>query len=281
MGFAAWRGTAIGDAMLLVAATLAVSGIALLLFPRAELRRRWRTWCVAAPLVFGTLAFGKPGAVVLAAGLAVAGSVEYARLAGLRAGDLAVLVTGGVALPVLAFAHPDGFRAPAVGLLLVAAVLPALFSHDATQGGLRAARTAFGLLWLPVALSGLVRLGGLALVACVAVAFADVGGWCGGQALGRRGPLARPISTLSPAKTWAGVVGAAALSGLALGLLDAWTPLRWAAVVCGCVVGDLLESMLKRGAGVKDAGRWLPGFGGLLDRIDSLIVTVILLGVIV
>ena len=45
-------------------------------------------------------------------------------------------------------------------------------------------------------------------------------------------------------------------------------------VAVGAVWGDLLESLIKREFGVKDAGGWLPGFGGLLDRADSLVVTI-------
>ncbi|NUH36517.1 phosphatidate cytidylyltransferase [Streptomyces samsunensis] len=262
----------------LLAGTLTVSGLALLFVRNVELRRRWRTWCVTALIVCGTLAFGAPGAALFAAGLAVVGSVEYVRLVGLRRADAALLVCAGVLLPLVAWLRPGALTLPMAGVLLCAAALPPLVGQDVAHGADRAVRTTFGLIWLPLALTGLVFLGDLAIAICVSVAFADVGGWCGGRALGRSGPLSRPLSSLSPAKTWGGVVGSAALSGLALWAMDAWTPLRWLAVLCGCALGDLLESMIKRGAGVKDAGRWLPGFGGLLDRIDSLLVTLLLLG---
>ncbi|WP_405938997.1 phosphatidate cytidylyltransferase [Streptomyces sp. NBC_00726] len=265
----------------LVAGVLGVGGVAVAVLParvrmRAELRRRWRTWALVAPVFLGAFFLGGGGTYALAAGLGVVAAGEYARMAGLRRGDLAVLAVASAAFPALAWLAPHTLDLRTAALLLVAAALPSVLGGDDRTGFTRTARTAFGLLWIPVALTGLVTLGDTAVAVGLAVALGDVGAWCGGTALGRRGPLARPLSPLSPNKTWAGVLGAAAATGALLAVLGVFGPGLWAAVVGGCVLGDLVESMVKRESGVKDAGSWLPGFGGLLDRIDSLLVALLL-----
>ncbi|MFG2597453.1 phosphatidate cytidylyltransferase [Streptomyces sp. NPDC048462] len=265
----------------LVAGVLGAGGAAVAVLPskmrmRAELRRRWRTWALVAPVFLGPFLLGGGGTFALAAGLGVVAAGEFVRMAGLRRGDHAVLVAAALVLPALAWLAPHLLDLRAAALLPVAAALPPVLGGDDRTGFTRSARTAFGLLWIPVALTGLVTLGGTAVATGLAVALGDVGAWCGGTALGRRGPLARPLSPLSPNKTWAGVLGAAAATaGLLLVLAEFSLPL-WAAATGGCVLGDLVESMVKRESGVKDAGSWLPGFGGLLDRIDSLLVALLL-----
>ncbi|MEV8332573.1 phosphatidate cytidylyltransferase [Streptomyces niveus] len=281
-----FAGEAVGRAVPLVAGALGASGIAVAALPsrlamRAELRKRWRTWAIAAPVFLGTLFLGAGGAFALAAALGVTAVGEYVRMAGLPRAEYAVLLVAAVVLPALAWLVPAAVDARAVdlrvvALLLVVAALPALLAGDHERGFTRCARTVFALLWIPLPLTGLVVLGDTAVAVGLAVALGDVGAWCGGMALGRSGGLARPLSPLSPSKTWAGVLGAAGATAVALGAVGAFTPVLWAAVLIGGVLGDLLESMVKREAGVKDAGSWLPGFGGLLDRIDSLLLALLL-----
>jgi phosphatidate cytidylyltransferase len=113
----------------------------------------------------------------------------------------------------------------------------------------------------------------------VACAGSDVGAFIVGRRFGRT-PLA---PGLSPNKTREGVIGN--LIGAAVGLAPflvllrpSFEPIAIAVLVIlvavGALWGDLLESAVKREVGVKDAARWLPGFGGILDRIDSLLLVV-------
>jgi phosphatidate cytidylyltransferase len=107
----------------------------------------------------------------------------------------------------------------------------------------------------------------------------DIGGYFAGITLGRGGrhPMA-PV--ISPKKTWEGFVGSAAaclVAGwLCVTLLlhgHYWQGLlTGAAAVLAATLGDLAESMIKRNLDIKDMGTLLPGHGGLLDRLDSLIV---------
>jgi phosphatidate cytidylyltransferase len=112
----------------------------------------------------------------------------------------------------------------------------------------------------------------------VAATFAnDAAAFAAGKLFGQR----RIAPRVSPGKSWegfaGGALGAAAAVSLALWLWpSAFRPLDAAAIALVCSVfgpiGDFAKSLLKRARGVKDAGGLLPGHGGMLDRIDALIV---------
>jgi len=104
----------------------------------------------------------------------------------------------------------------------------------------------------------------------------DAGAYYTGRALGRR----KLAPSISPGKTWEGAVGGVVAALLMADLAHFWffreLPLKYMMPLAGVmavlgIFGDLAESALKRGAGAKDAANILPGHGGILDRLDSLL----------
>ncbi|MFJ4536734.1 phosphatidate cytidylyltransferase [Streptomyces tibetensis] len=252
-GLAPWLGGA-----------LLVSGVAVGASRRRELLVRWCAWAVGVPVVTAAFWWGRPGIALLAGVVAVVAVLEFGVLARLSRVDRAVLAAAVTGLIVAAAWAPEQvWRAGAVGALALAAV--PLVAGDAEDGLRRLGTGLLGLVWLGV-LAVLAPLGTLGLALFAAVSIADVVAFFTGRQLG--GPR---LSPLSPAKRWSGTVCGAAAGLAVLALFSAWSWPAAAAVAVGGPAGDLVESLVKRGAGVKDSGRWLAGAGGLLDRIDSLV----------
>ena len=111
------------------------------------------------------------------------------------------------------------------------------------------------------------------LIAIFAVWAADVAAYAVGSSFGKR----KIAPAISPGKTWEGTIaGFLAAAAVVLAVVAPTGIFVWAALAAVTIgpvafAGDLLESWLKRRAGVKDSGTLLPGHGGVLDRIDSLL----------
>ncbi|RMB59769.1 phosphatidate cytidylyltransferase [Tessaracoccus antarcticus] len=209
---------------------------------------------------------------------------------GIHASRLPILVgtglsfVGGYAVSLFQFGlSPVAFvMVCAAGTMLAALVArlsrgPEGFMRDAAGSGFIVAYIPLMGVFVPLLLgaeNGSMRL--VAIISCVVVS--DVSAYAVGSQLGRH----KLAPLISPSKTWEGLAGSivfAGVAGVLLGvfLLDTtwWVGLiMGVALSLGGTLGDLVESLIKRDAGIKDMSNFLPGHGGVMDRLDSMLVAV-------
>jgi phosphatidate cytidylyltransferase len=233
-------------------------------------------------LVLGSLytyRIGFVALVVVVISVAVWELVRAASRVEARA-PLVPLLIGGVAMDVLAWYR--GAEALAVAFLLTALACQVWRLADGPVGYLRDTSTAvFIALYVPFLAGFAVLLtvpddGARRVVTFMAtVVCSDVGGYAAGVFLGRH-PMA---PTISPRKSWEGFAGSVLVC---VGAGAVFLPVffdapAWQGAVFGLAIavtatlGDLGESMIKRDLGIKDMGSILPGHGGVMDRLDSLL----------
>ena len=232
--------------------------------------------------------------VLLAAAAMVLGLYEFYLLARRRdlKPDIAAGYLGAAALfTVFYFNEPREF----VDLLMIQIILLVLTAGTLVSATLRGApfdkmlasagATILGVLYVAFLGSHLVstRTGFSQTLSAHLLSFfflvllgSDTGAYYTGRALGKH----KLAPDISPGKTWEGVAGGVVAALAMAALSHFWffreLPLKWALplalvmTVLG-ILGDLTESALKRGAGAKDAAKLLPGHGGILDRLDSLL----------
>jgi phosphatidate cytidylyltransferase len=254
-----------------------------------------------AVLSTSTLPFGAVMLVLIACA-----SWEWARLNGL--GKRAALLTGGVGACAVAAGWLTGLAQHSLPLLWLCAgslwvVLGGWLLARGTEAWLRVPlqlRLFLGIAALWVAWLAVVqaRMAGtnflMSLLALVWVA--DISAYFAGRTFGGRFFSRKLAPTISPGKTWEGVIGgllgvvlcsfvwSAAESAWGMGASSLYARLHTAGpyfmvlsvlfLAAMSVVGDLVESLFKRAVGMKDSSSLLPGHGGVLDRIDALLPTV-------
>jgi phosphatidate cytidylyltransferase len=264
-----------------------------------ELAKRLLVALIIAPIAIVAAWFGDAALAALLSIVAAVAAWELCRMAR-GAGVLtldALTIALAASLPLLSHASRLGVLRPSSAWLAVALVLfmtSTIFARRANQRPLAvAAVSMFAVLYCGGALSFAYELryhnyaigrAGQSLVLLFPVLLtwaSDVGAYFVGRMFGRT----KLMPSVSPAKTVEGAVG-----GIALSVVIAWVFVRFlmapkgqlgmspvgivvfgVAIAIAAQLGDLFESLLKREASVKDSSNLLPGHGGFLDRIDSLL----------
>lgn len=215
------------------------------------------------------------------------------RLEGVIAGLALMLVTFLYFKGTIPHAHEglpakaNDFEITVIVVFVLGLCLRRFTARHIEDGLLAISTTLFGLMYVPWLLnfiSKIVFLPGIegryyVLYFILVTKFSDVGAYVTGSLIGRH----KMIPRISPGKTWEGFGGAIAFStgaslvcanllGSHLAGMNAGHAVALGILLSvSAVIGDLIESLFKREAGVKDSGRLLPGIGGILDLLDSLL----------
>lgn len=255
----------------------------------SALKARVLTAVIGGPLILVALWLGGLPWFLVVGLVGLLGAPEVARLygRGLWTPPVDMLVLA-VLWPIgLAYLAGEGLAAAGLPAGVAVLVVPVLYGllrelfrpapHVLTAGAVSSVTVLYwgGLLAHLILLRALPQGLAYGLLLLAGTWGADIAAYFVGRRWGRR----RIAPRLSPGKTLEGTVagliaglGSAWLVGQGVGLSPAASLQAGAAVVVAAPLGDLIESGLKREAGVKDSGALLPGHGGLLDRFDSLIL---------
>lgn len=252
---------------------------------------RIRTALIGLPLFFVILKYLHPAVfmALVAVSVVIASYEMFALME--RGGMRAHRIVGAALAVAMAYSFYDA-RVPTFDILVASILIVPVVSlvksrtgaWSPTDGVSAATVTLMTILFVGLLMGFIVGLLGdggprgrdLAVLLFWVVWLADAAAWAVGSLWGRR----KLIPAISPGKTVEGAIGALVFAVLAALVARAWFFTRLTlrdAIVVGLLlaiagmIGDLLESMLKRAASVKDSGAWFPGHGGMLDRTDSLL----------
>ena len=265
---------------------------------KKEMRSVWltyRSWLIMAPLILGSIFLGRVVTILVLSLLAVLGFKEFARATGLyrdwwMTGAVYVGIVAVCVLTLVRHPTPENkglgwygfFMALPVYVIALIILIPIV--RNRVEGQLQTVSLAIvGFLYIGWMFGHIGFLAnashhyGYLLYLILAVELNDVAAFTFGRLFGKH-PFR---SNISPKKTWEGAIGALCFSVALPWILRFSFPhfgtlqlvLTGLIVGVGGQLGDLSISVIKRDIGIKDMGVTIPGHGGILDRIDSLIYT--------